>query len=593
MDGNKTWLKQYPENIPVEIALDPKQTIVSMFEEVCARYPKRVAFRCQGSALTYAELHARALQFASYCQHGLKLKPGERLAIMLPNILQYPIVLFGTLMAGLVVVNINPLDKAPSIKYELCHSGAKAIVVLDAFISELQQIVQETDVQEVILATIGGMYPPFKRFAINFAVKYIKRMVPKWYLPNCKRLRREALVEGSQRHFKPVPVTADQLAFVQYTGGTTGSPKGVMLTHANVMANVQQCVTWIKPYINTEREALITALPLYHIFSLVANCLVFTSLGYENVLVPNPRDIPGFVRLLKKTDFTGMTGVNTLFNALLNHPKFQTIDFSRLHITLGGGMAVMPAVAEAWYRATGCVLCQGYGMTEASPVVSINYLDRPFNGSVGLPLPNTEVSIHHLDDPLKRCAVDEYGEIWVKGPQVMRGYWQDDIATRQVLQDGWLRTGDVGYLDAEGFLYIVDRIKDIINVSGFKVCSVIVEKTISELPGILEVAVIAEPDPEHGEVVKACVVLKPGATLTEQDIMHYCRQKLAAYKAPRVVRFYPSLPKSPVGKILKKALREDPDAKSTFCHRESGDPVKSSPCLDSGLRGNDTKKSEE
>ncbi len=551
----KFWLNQYPGDVPYQINLDPKATLLSMYEESCEKYAKQVAFTCQGVSLTYKQLHRASTHFAAYLQQELKLKPGDRVGIMLPNLLHYPVTLFGILQAGCVVMNMNPLDKARSLEHELTNSGAKAVIVSENFVSELRQIIDKTEVEKIIIASIGTMYSPLKRFLVNFIVRHIKKLVPAWHHPHSIRYRK-ALHIGHHHTLIPVKVNPSDLAFLQYTGGTTGVAKGVELTHANMVANATQCRDWIAKYLTHKHEAVITALPLYHVFSLMANCLVFTMIGGENILIPNPRDIPSFVKVLKKSYFTGFTGVNTLFNALLHHPKFASCNFKHLTITLGGGMAVQKTVADQWQRVTGSLLCQGYGLTEASPVVTIGRFDLPYNGSIGLPIPSTEISIQ--DETGKHLPIGEQGELCVRGPQVMRGYWRDETATRKVLtSDGWLRTGDVAYIDAKGYTFIVDRLKDIVIVSGFKVCSIEVEEVLSQLPGVNEVAIIGIPDPEHGEVPKAYIVPEKNVSLTEKQVIDYCRQKLVGYKVPRQVEFRRELPKSLVGKILKKVLREE------------------------------------
>lgn len=557
---NPVWFNEYPEKVPHQITVDPYATLVSMYDASCRNFPKHKAFTCQGTTLNFAELHKASTQFASYLQHELKLNPGDRVALMLPNLLHYPVALFGILQAGCVVMNLNPLDKARSLQYELVHSEAKAIVVSENFVSELKQIIDQTRVEKIIIASIGSMYSPLKRLAINFVIRHVKKLVTPWHHPKSVRFR-QVLQQGSQMPFRPVLVKSSDLAFLQYTGGTTGPAKGVELTHRNMVANAVQCHDWIAPYLtHGKREAVITALPLYHVFSLMANCIVFMLIGSENILIPNPRDIPGFVKVLRRSYFTGFTGVNTLFNALVRNPDFKKCDFSNLTITLGGGMAVQKTVAMQWEKITGCQLTQGYGLTEASPVVTIGRFDRPFNGSIGLPIGSTEISIQ--DEAGKQLPPGEQGELCVRGPQVMRGYWRDPVATAKVLSsEGWLRTGDIAYMDAKGYAFIVDRLKDIVIVSGFKVCSIEVEELISQIPGVVEVAVIGVPDAEHGEVVKAYIVQEKTATLTAQEVIKYCHDRLLAYKTPKQVEFRAELPKSNVGKILKKTLREELAAK--------------------------------
>ncbi|MDF2691092.1 MAG: AMP-binding protein [Gammaproteobacteria bacterium] len=474
---------------------------------------------------------------------------------MSPNLLDYPIALFGALQAGLVVVNLNPLDKAPNLQQELKDSGAKAIMVLDNFTNELEPIIEQTEVQTVILSSVGDLYGFWKRNAIQFYLKFIKRSIHAWHKGHAVRFR-DVMKLGSKKAYVPVMLDGNDIAFIQFTGGTTGLPKGAVLSHKNMVCNLKQAHAWVKDIFTEGCEVAITALPLYHIFSLLANCLLFIKLGGENVLIPDPRQIQSMVKTLNKIPYSAITGVNTLFNALLHHPAFRSSDFSRLKLTLGGGMAVQKAVAEEWQNITGCVLSQAYGLTETSPAVCINPVsNKSFNGSIGLPLSSTQVEIR--DQNNQALPFGAIGELCVKGPQVMQGYWNNPAETQKSLDaDGWLHTADGAYMDQQGYVYIVDRLKDMIIVSGFNVYPAEVEQIIKSMPEVNEVAVIGVPDPMHGETVKACIVKEPGSQLTEAEVIKFCHEKLAAYKTPHLVEFYEFLPKSPVGKILKKELRK-------------------------------------
>ncbi|KZC34413.1 long-chain fatty acid--CoA ligase, partial [Rhodanobacter sp. FW510-R12] len=495
-------------------------------------------------------------QFAGYLTGVLKLGKGDRVAIMMPNVLQYPIALFGTLRAGLVVVNTNPMYTARELKHQLEDSGAKAIVVLDNFAGTLQHVVAETHVQHIITTGIGDLLGFPKGALINFVLKHVKKMVPAFDLPQAVRFR-DALARGAAHPLQPVTLGHDDIAFLQYTGGTTGVAKGAMLTHGNMVANTLQAAAWIGTDLVTPgEEVIITALPLYHIFSLTANGLVFMRLGGLNWLITNPRDMPGFVKELRKSGFTALTGVNTLFNGLLNTPGFSELDFSKLHLTLGGGMAVQRAVAERWKKVTGCTLAEAYGLTETSPAVCINPLDlKEYNGSIGLPVPSTNVAIWSEEG--KPLPLGEVGELMVQGPQVMKGYWNRPDETAKVLDaDGWLHTGDIAKMDANGYFYIVDRKKDMILVSGFNVYPNEVEDTVMQHPGVLEVAAVGVPDEHSGEVVKLFVVRKD-PNLTEEALKQFCRENLTGYKRPKLIEFRDSLPKSNVGKILRRELRDE------------------------------------
>ncbi len=555
MSNERPWLANYPAGVAERIDVDRYASVPAVLEEAFGRFRDKPAFANFGRKLSYGQIDDMSRQFAGYLTGVLKLGKGDRIAIMMPNVMQYPIALFGALRAGLVVVNTNPLYTARELRHQLQDSGAKAIVVLDNFAATLQQVVAETSVQHIVSTGLGDMLGFPRGVLINFALKHIKKMVPAFNLPQAVRFR-DALAQGSAHPLPPVALAHDDLAFLQYTGGTTGVAKGAMLTHGNMVANMLQADAWISASTKVGEEVIITALPLYHIFSLTANGLVFTRLGGLNWLITNPRDMPGFVKELKASGFTALTGVNTLFNGLLNTPGFADLDFSRLHMTLGGGMAVQRAVAERWKKVTGCTLAEAYGLTETSPAVCINPLDlKEYNGSIGLPVPSTNVAIWSEDG--KPLLVGEVGELMVHGPQVMKGYWNRPDETAKVLgADGWLHTGDIAKMDEKGYFYIVDRKKDMILVSGFNVYPNEVEDVVMEHPGVLEVAAVGVPDEHSGEVVKLFVVRKD-PNLTVEDLKQFCHDRLTGYKRPRQIEFRNELPKSNVGKILRRELRDE------------------------------------
>ncbi len=546
------WLQSYPKDIPAEIETG-NQTLQDILLSAERRFASAIGFSCMGSSLTFGELFSYAKGFANYCREDLNLQKGDCVALMMPNLLQYPICLFGALLAGLTVVNLNPLDKADSLKVELKDSCAKAIVVLENFVAELEKIIMDTSVSQVIITSVGSMHPLWKRGLINGYLRYIKKAVPKWHLPGSIRLR-QALKWGMTFPFSKVTVSPEDLAFIQYTGGTTGVAKGVMLSHHNLVANLLQVHAWTREVLEQKTQVVMTALPLYHIFSLVINCLLFTFLGGHNVLIPDPRNIPSLIAEMKKSRFTCLCGVNTLFNALLHNPEFRALDHSKPRVIIGGGMAVQKTVADEWQKVTNTVIIQGYGLTETSPVVTINPLNaKTFSGSIGLPISSTLVSIRNSDN--QELPFGKVGELCIKGPQVMHGYLHHDAETRKTMKGHWLHTGDLAYMDEQGYIYIVDRLKDMVIVSGFNVYPAEIENLIKTLPGVNEVAVIGVPDPDHGEVVKAFVVKEKGSRLSDKDLIRFCHDKLAAYKCPHQVQFMEALPKSPVGKILKKDLR--------------------------------------
>jgi len=550
----KVWLKSYPPGIPEEVDLDAYTSVTDVFEQAIRRFGNSPCFANMGTTLTYDEMDRYTDQLASYLQNLPGMTRGDRVAVMMPNVLQNPIAIFAILRAGFTVVNTNPLYTPRELRHQLSDSGARAIIVMENFCHTLSEVIADTPVQYVITTQLGDMLNFPKSVIVNLVVKYVKKMVPEFSLPQ-RITFKQALAQGSGQHHQPVPVTHDDIAFLQYTGGTTGVAKGAMLTHGNMTANMQQASAWIKDVVNDNEEVIITALPLYHIFSLTANCLTFMKIGALNYLITNPRDMPGFVKELQGLHFTVLTGVNTLFNGLMNTPGFEQIDFSNLKLSLGGGMAVQKPVAERWQKVTGSPLLEAYGLTETSPAVCINPLNlSEFNGSIGLPVPSTEVSVQDEDGRL--LPQGEAGELCVRGPQVMKGYWQKPEETARVLSsDGWLKTGDVAQMDEQGFFRIVDRLKDMILVSGFNVYPNEIETVIAGHEGVLEVGVIGQPDDESGEVVKAVIVRKD-PNLDEATIIAYCRERLTGYKIPRIVEFRVELPKTNVGKILRRELRK-------------------------------------
>ena len=551
---DKPWLNSYPKGISEEVDIQKYNSVAEVFEQSVQNYAELPAFCNMGTTLSYQDMGRLTTQLAAYLQSLPGMQKGDRVAIMMPNILQNPIAIFAVLKAGFTVVNTNPLYTARELRHQLKDSGAKVIIVVDNFCHTLQEVIQDTDVQQVITTQLGDLLKFPKSVIVNLVVKYVKKMVPKYSLPGSIEFK-QALEKGQSLKFTPVQTTHNDIAFLQYTGGTTGLAKGAVLTNKNMVANMQQASAWIADIIEERKEVIITALPLYHIFSLTANCLTFMKVGALNYLITNPRDMPNFVKELASVKFTAITGVNTLFNGLLNTSGFADLDFSALKLTLGGGMAVQQAVADRWHRVTGVPLLEAYGLTETSPAVCINPLDlEEYNGSIGLPVPSTEVSIRTDDGEF--LPQGEVGELCVRGPQVMQGYWHKPEETAFVLDDkGWLKTGDIGVMDEQGYFRLVDRKKDMILVSGFNVFPNEVESVIAGCPGVLEVGVIGQEDAKSGEVVKA-VIVKSDETLTEQDVIDYCRKELTSYKVPKVIEFRAELPKTNVGKILRRELRE-------------------------------------
>ncbi|MEO8302584.1 MAG: AMP-binding protein [Betaproteobacteria bacterium] len=547
--------------MPDEIDADRFASIPDMLEKTAGKFADRPAFHNLGRTVSYAELMRLSRDFAAFLQGLPGMAKGERVAIMAPNLLQYPIVLFGILRAGMTVVNVNPLYTPRELEHQLKDSGAKAIVILENFASTLQRVLANTPVEHVIVTQIGDLLPPPKRWVVNLVIKKVKKMVPAWHIDGAIRLR-AALARGAAASLKPPDIAREDLAFLQYTGGTTGVSKGAMLTHRNILANVEQTGVWISAGFKEGAEIVIAPLPMYHIFCLTST-LTFMMWGSVSVLITNPRDLPALVKELGRWKFTAITGVNTLFNGLLNAPGFDQLDFSALKLAVGGGAAVQKSVAERWQQATGRNIMEAYGLTEASPGVCANPLGTPWNGAIGLPFSSTEVSIR--DDSFNELPVwtgkgdieKHTGELCVRGPQVMKGYWNQPEETAKVMQDGWLKTGDIGNLNAEGYVTITDRKKDMILVSGFNVYPNEIESVVAMHPGVLECGVVGVPDQKTGEAVKVVIVRKD-PNLTKEDVIEHTRTRLTGYKRPRHVEFRDALPKTPIGKVLRRELRDAP-----------------------------------
>ncbi len=549
----KVWLeKSYPAGVEFEINPDKYNSIADLFLKYTKLYKDNVAFINMDSSITYQELGQQAADFAAYLQRDLGLVKGDKFAIMIPNLLQYPIALFGALIAGLTVVNVNPLYTPRELQHQLKDSGAKSILILENFANVLETVIDKTDVEQVILTSVGDRLSTIKGAVVNCVLKYVKKQVPAYNLPGAVKFNK-AMAKGAKLSFTPVAVKGDDLAFLQYTGGTTGPSKGAMLTHRNLIANVEQSNASTKNVYEIGKEMMVTALPLYHIFALTSNCLCFIPFGGANLLITNPRDMVGFVKELDKYPFTAITGVNTLFNGLLHTPGFEKLDFSTLKLGFAGGMAVQRPVAELWEKVTGTRLLEGYGLTECSPLVTMSPYDQEsYNGTIGIPAPSTDVRL--TGDNGEEVEIGQPGEMWVKGPQVMKGYHNRQDATDEVLKDGWLATGDIATMDENGFFTIVDRKKDMIIVSGFNVFPNEIEEVLVTHPGILEAAAVAAPSDATGEMVKVFVVRKD-SNLTERDVIEHCTELLTNYKRPKVVVFLDELPKTNVGKVLRKELR--------------------------------------
>ena len=551
----KLWFNNYPQGAARHLDVAQYESLVEMFEQAVLRHPDIPAYNNMGQILTYRKLEERSRAFAAYLQNELRLEKGERIALMMPNLLQYPIALFGALRAGLIVVNVNPLYTPRELEHQLNDSGAKAIVVVSNFAATLEKVVFNTPIKHVILTRMGDQLSFGKRTLVNFVVKYIKKLVPKYKLPNAVSFR-EALSIGKQRQYVKPTITSEDLAFLQYTGGTTGVAKGAMLTHANVVANVIQAKWVAEPLVRQSKEPLaVIALPLYHVFALSVNCLLFIEMGITGILITNPRDIPGFIKELKKYRVMAITGVNTLFNALLNNEQLKEVNFSNLKLSVGGGAAIQRSVAERWHAATGNHIIEGYGMTECSPLIAATRNDSTeYSGSIGVPVPNTDIRV--VDDSGNDVPMGERGELWVKGPQVMRGYWQRPEDTAEVLKDGWMATGDIVTFSEDLNLRIVDRKKDMIIVSGFNVYPNEIEDVVALHPKVNEVVAVGIPSEISGESIKIYVTKKE-ESLTREELRNHCRQHLTGYKIPRDIEFRDELPKSNVGKILRRVLRDE------------------------------------
>ncbi len=551
----KIWHKSYDAGVPTEINTNQYNSLVDVIETSLKKFRDRPSYHCMGTTISYGELDNLSLKFASYLQNELKLEKGDRVALMMPNILQYPVALYGILRAGLTVVNVNPLYTARELEHQMKDSGAKAIVIFANSAHILEKILPKTDLKHVMVTEIGDMLKFPKNYIVNLVLRHVKKMIPAFSLPNATSFV-DCLAKGNATTYRRPQVRLEDIAFLQYTGGTTGVAKGAMLTHRNIVSNIFQAGGWLRNFVTEGKEIMITPLPLYHIFSLTANCLFYGYIGGLNVLITNPRDMPGFVKELSKWKFTAITGVNTLFNGLLNNPEFKNLDFSSLKLTLGGGMAVQKVVAERWKQVTGVPLIEAYGLTETSPAACINPMTlKDYNGFIGLPIPSTEVEIK--DDNSKTIPLGEIGEICIRGPQVMAGYWNRPEETEKVMtMDGFFKTGDLGFMTEEGFVKIVDRKKDMILVSGFNVYPNELEDVICSHEKVLEAAAIGIPDEKSGEVVKIFVV-KKDESLTQDELMKYCREQLTSYKVPKSIEFRKELPKTNVGKILRKDLRAE------------------------------------
>jgi long-chain acyl-CoA synthetase len=550
-ESSPVWLASYPPGVPPRIDADAYPSLHAMLLDACRAYAERPAFECLRVRMSYAEWEHDSRGFAAFLTEELHCRPGDRVAIMLPNLLAFPVTFLGVLRAGLIVVNVNPLYTPRELKQQLADSGATVIVILENFAHKLETVIAETPVRHVVVARLGDFVPGLKRLAFNFANSYLRHAVPAWHLSNFTMLHEACSRQPSARYADAAP-PADSVALLQYTGGTTGVPKGAMLSHRNLVANTLQCCAWLSSGLARDDECALTPLPLYHIFSLTANLLSFARFGGLNLLIPDPRDLHRLIRAMRHSRITVMTGVNTLFNALINRAEFAALNFESLRVTIGGGAAVQTEVARRWREITGSALVEGYGLSEASPVVCINPTAEPRLGTVGLPISSTEVSIR--DDGGAVLPTGQEGEVWVRGPQVMLGYWQRPDETKNVLTgDGWLRTGDIGVLDAEGYLKLLDRKKDMVSVSGFKVFPNEIEDVTMQHPGVLEAAVIGVPDERTGEAVKLFVV-KREPSLTEAQLRDFLSERLVNYKRPHLIEFRDHLPKSNIGKILRKEL---------------------------------------
>ncbi|SFB89907.1 long-chain acyl-CoA synthetase [Pseudomonas citronellolis] len=548
------WKDKYPAGIAAEINADQYPNILAVLKESCQRFANKPAFSNLGKTLTYGELYRLSGDFAAYLQNNTDLQPGDRIAVQLPNVLQYPIVVFGAMRAGLIVVNTNPLYTAREMEHQFNDSGAKALVCLANMAHLAEEVLPRTGIRHVLITEVADLLPPLKRLLVNAVVKYVKKMVPAYHIGNAVKLN-DALAKGRGKSVRESSPKADDVAVLQYTGGTTGVAKGAMLTHRNLVANMLQCKALMGANLNEGCEILIAPLPLYHIYAFTFHCMAMMLTGNHNILVTNPRDLNAFSKELAQWKFTGFVGLNTLFVGLCNNEAFRKLDFSSLKLTLSGGMALQQAAAERWKEVTGCAICEGYGMTETSPVVSVNPFQNIQIGTIGIPVPSTLCKV--IDDAGNELPLGERGELCVKGPQVMKGYWQRQEATDEILDaDGWLRTGDVAIIQEDGYMRIVDRKKDMILVSGFNVYPNELEDVLATLPGVLQCAAIGVPDERSGEVIKVFVVPRPGVTLTKEQVVKHMHDNLTGYKRPKYVEFRESLPTTNVGKILRRELRD-------------------------------------
>ncbi len=549
------WKDKYPVGVASEINPDEYQNIQAVLKQSCERFANKPAFSNLGKTLTYGELYKLSGDFAAYLQQNTDLQPGDRIAVQLPNLIQYPIVVFGAMRAGLIVVNTNPLYTAREMEHQFNDAGAKALVCLANMAHLAEEVLPKTGIKHVVITEVADMLPPLKRMLVNAVVKHVKKMVPAYSLPKAVKLN-DALALGRGKAVREASPKSEDVAVLQYTGGTTGVAKGAMLTHRNIVANMLQCKALMGANLNHGSEVLIAPLPLYHIYAFTFHCMAMMLSGNHNILISNPRDLPAMIKDLGKYRFSGFVGLNTLFVALCNSEDFRKLDFSALKVTLSGGMALQLATAERWKQVTGCPICEGYGLTETSPVASVNPIEHIQLGSIGIPVPSTQFKV--INDDGQELAQGEIGELCIKGPQVMKGYWQRPEATDEVIDaDGWFKTGDIGVIQEDGYIRIVDRKKDMILVSGFNVYPNELEDVLASLPGVLQCAAIGVPDEKSGEAIKLFVVVKPGESLTKEQVMQHMHDNLTGYKRPRYVEFRESLPTTNVGKILRRELRDE------------------------------------
>ncbi|KZX56422.1 long-chain fatty acid--CoA ligase [Stutzerimonas frequens] len=549
------WKDKYPVGVASEINPNEYQNIQAVLKQSCERFADKPAFSSLGKTLTYGELYKLSGEFAAYLQQNTDLQPGDRIAVQLPNLIQYPIVVFGAMRAGLIVVNTNPLYTAREMEHQFNDAGAKALVCLANMAHLAEEVLPKTGIKHVVITEVADMLPQLKRMLINAVVKHVKKMVPAYSLPKAVKLN-DALALGRGKAVSEASPKSDEVAVLQYTGGTTGVAKGAMLTHRNLVANMLQCKALMGSNLNDGSEVLIAPLPLYHIYAFTFHCMAMMLSGNHNILISNPRDLPAMIKDLSKYRFSGFVGLNTLFVALCNSEDFRKLDFSALKITLSGGMALQLATAERWKQVTGCSICEGYGLTETSPVASVNPIEHIQLGSIGIPVPSTQFKV--INDDGQDLPQGEIGELCIKGPQVMKGYWQRPEATAEVIDaDGWFKTGDIGVIQEDGYIRIVDRKKDMILVSGFNVYPNELEDVLASLPGVLQCAAIGVPDEKSGEAIKLFVVVKPGESLTKEQVMQHMHDNLTGYKRPKFVEFRDSLPTTNVGKILRRELRDE------------------------------------